>query len=190
MCVSHQSVTPVQVILVSVVLAVVSAQDGGLGGGYGHHQVHEAKSYAVFHGPVEGKVTEVHGTVTDKHGHKHEFVDYVAYPKYKFEYGVEDKHTGDIKQQKEVRDGDQVEGEYSLKEPGGNVRTVKYSSEKKTGFFAHVVNHGGIQHKYVLKDKHGHGLKEAEGKSYVHYQGPVVGEGHKVSAVLSYHHGY
>lgn len=34
-----------------------------------------------------------------------------AHPRYAFEYGVNDPHTGDIKQQKEVRDGEVVKGE-------------------------------------------------------------------------------
>ncbi|GLG97609.1 Cuticle protein 8, partial [Gryllus bimaculatus] len=161
------------VILGALTLVVsVCAQGGGGLGGYGGHET--GKSYAIFHGPVEGKVTEVHGSVSDHHGKKHEFIDYVAYPKYKFEYGVEDKHTGDYKQQKEIRDGDKVEGEYQLQEPGGNLRTVKYNSDHKAGFFASVTNHGGNEHVYAIKDKHGHEHQIAKGKSFVHYQGPVV----------------
>lgn len=33
-----------------------------------------------------------------------------AHPRYAFEYGVNDPHTGDIKQQKEERDGEVVKG--------------------------------------------------------------------------------
>lgn len=36
------------------------------------------------------------------------------HPRYAFEYGVNDPHTGDIKHQKEERDGDVVKGQYSL----------------------------------------------------------------------------
>lgn len=39
----------------------------------------------------------------DKHGHHHH--DYKAHPKYKFAYGVDDKHTKDYHGQKEHRDG-------------------------------------------------------------------------------------
>lgn len=60
-----------------------------------------AHSFAHFHGPVVGPGHEVF--VNDKHGHHH--VDYVAYPKYEFAYGVEDHHTGDYHGQKEHRDG-------------------------------------------------------------------------------------
>lgn len=72
-----------------------------------------------------------------------------AHPQYAFEYGVNDPHTGDNKHQKEERDGDTVRGEYSLVEPDGNVRTVKYYADWETGFHATVINsrdqqqHGG-----------------------------------------------
>lgn len=49
----------------------------------------------------------------------------VAYPKYSFNYGIKDPHTGDIKSQAEERDGDVVKGQYSLVEPDGSVRTVR-----------------------------------------------------------------
>ncbi|KAI9581424.1 uncharacterized protein LOC119637997 [Glossina fuscipes] len=62
------------------------------------------------------------------------------HPRYAFEYGVNDPHTGDIKHQREERDGDVVKGEYSLVEPDGNVRTVKYYADWETGFHAEVIN--------------------------------------------------
>uniref|UniRef100_A0AAG5DHB8 Cuticle protein 19 n=1 Tax=Anopheles atroparvus TaxID=41427 RepID=A0AAG5DHB8_ANOAO len=68
--------------------------------------------------------------------------DYYAYPKYKFEYGVKDYHTGDHKSQWEVRDGDVVKGEYTLQEPDGSTRIVKYHADSKNGFEAIVKNIG------------------------------------------------
>ncbi|KAK5646342.1 hypothetical protein RI129_004806 [Pyrocoelia pectoralis] len=65
---------------------------------------------------------------------------YDAHPRYSFEYGVNDPHTGDIKEQKEQRDGDVVKGHYALVEPDGNVRTVQYTADWETGFHAHVTN--------------------------------------------------
>lgn len=56
-----------------------------------------------------------------------------AYPKYQYEYKVEDPHTGDNKFQHEIRDGDSVKGVYSLHEADGSVRTVEYSSDKHHG---------------------------------------------------------
>lgn len=56
-----------------------------------------------------------------------------AYPKYQYEYKVEDPHTGDNKFQHEIRDGDKVKGVYSLHEADGSVRTVEYVSDKEHG---------------------------------------------------------
>ncbi|XP_048515990.1 cuticle protein 19-like [Athalia rosae] len=102
---------------------------------------HKAHSFQHYHGPVEGPDQEV--TWQDKHGHHHH--DYVAHPKYEFAYGVEDHHTGDYHGQKEHRDGKNVVGEYTVKEPGGNTRTVKYHAGKH-GFHAHVINSNGNDH--------------------------------------------
>ncbi|XP_077271090.1 uncharacterized protein LOC143902234 [Temnothorax americanus] len=101
-----------------------------------------AHSFAHFHRPVIGPGHEV--IVYDKHGHHH--VDYVAHPNYEFAYGVEDRHTGDYHGQKEHRDGKKVVGEYTVKEPGGNIRTVTYHTDPHGGFFAHVHNSGGNNH--------------------------------------------
>uniref|UniRef100_A0A182P5I6 Uncharacterized protein n=1 Tax=Anopheles epiroticus TaxID=199890 RepID=A0A182P5I6_9DIPT len=87
--------------------------EGGIGGGTG----------GGFEGGYEGK-------------------DYYAYPKYKFEYGVKDYHTGDHKSQWEVRDGDVVKGEYTVQEPDGSMRVVKYHADGKNGFEAIVKNIG------------------------------------------------
>uniref|UniRef100_A0A1A9Z8X4 Uncharacterized protein n=1 Tax=Glossina pallidipes TaxID=7398 RepID=A0A1A9Z8X4_GLOPL len=67
-----------------------------------------------------------------------EGLDYFAYPKYNYNYGVADSHTGDVKSQHEVRDGDVVKGSYSLVEPDGSVRTVDYTADDHHGFNAVV----------------------------------------------------
>jgi hypothetical protein len=59
---------------------------------------------------------------------------------------VNDQHTGDIKQQSEQRDGDVVKGQYSLVEPDGTTRTVKYTSDKHNGFNAEVIKSGHATH--------------------------------------------
>ncbi|XP_037942094.1 cuticle protein 7 [Teleopsis dalmanni] len=71
------------------------------------------------------------------HGHD-EGLDYHSYPKYHYNYGVADSHTGDVKSQHEVRDGDVVKGSYSLVEPDGSVRTVEYTADDHNGFNAVV----------------------------------------------------
>jgi len=61
------------------------------------------------------------------------------HPQYNFGYSVSDALTGDQKHQHESRDGDVVQGEYSLVEPDGSVRTVTYTADAVNGFNA-VVN--------------------------------------------------
>ncbi len=51
------------------------------------------------------------------------------HPKYEFNYEVHDDHTGDIKSQQEHRDGDHVQGSYSLIDADGHRRVVQYSDE-------------------------------------------------------------
>ncbi|KAJ8914948.1 hypothetical protein NQ315_002472 [Exocentrus adspersus] len=65
---------------------------------------------------------------------------------YKFEYGVHDPHTHDKKEQHEHRDGHHVHGGYSLKEPDGTHRVVKYRSHPHKGFEAVVERHGHAKH--------------------------------------------
>lgn len=57
-----------------------------------------------------------------------------AKPDYHYAYGVEDPHTGNLQNHKEQRDGDVVRGEYSLVEPDGSVRLVRYTADPKNGF--------------------------------------------------------
>lgn len=59
---------------------------------------------------------------------------------------MKDPHTGDHKSQWEVRDGDFVEGEYSLDEPDGTTRIVRYTSDKHNGFRAVVKKVGKAEH--------------------------------------------
>ncbi|KAK9739628.1 Insect cuticle protein [Popillia japonica] len=89
-----------------------------------------------------------HGGVSHDEG----FHSY-AYPKYEFKYGVSDGHTGDHKNQEEVRDGDVVKGSYSLTEPDGTIRTVHYTADKHNGFNAVVSRSGHAVHPQI----YGHG---------------------------------
>ncbi|KAK9511661.1 hypothetical protein O3M35_000280 [Rhynocoris fuscipes] len=76
-------------------------------------------------------------------GHDYD-IDYHSKPVYSFKYGVEDHQTGDMKSVREERDGDRVVGEYSLVEPDGTIRTVKYTADSKNGFNAVVHTHHGL----------------------------------------------
>ncbi|XP_058449955.1 cuticle protein 21-like [Malaya genurostris] len=64
--------------------------------------------------------------------------EYDAHPQYSFSYDVQDSLTGDNKQQHESRDGDVVQGQYSLVEPDGTRRTVDYTADPINGFNAVV----------------------------------------------------
>ncbi|XP_055595913.1 cuticle protein 19-like [Uranotaenia lowii] len=94
------------------------------------------------------------------HGHHeiHEHKEHHDHPKYKFEYGVKDGHTGDHKSQWEARDGDVVKGGYTLDEADGTHREVEYKSDHHNGFQAHVkrVGHGHHPHgeSYANIDQH------------------------------------
>jgi len=58
---------------------------------------------------------------------------------YHFEYNVKDLHTHDIKSQHEESDGHgNVKGSYSLVEPDGSTRIVKYTADHEHGFNADV----------------------------------------------------
>ncbi|KAG8228339.1 hypothetical protein J437_LFUL009384 [Ladona fulva] len=73
-----------------------------------------------------------------------------SYPRYHFDYGVNDPHTGDRKSQWESRDGDVVKGQYSLVEPDGTVRTVDYTADPHNGFNAVVHKSGQAVHPPTL----------------------------------------
>ncbi|KAG8248596.1 hypothetical protein J6590_036954 [Homalodisca vitripennis] len=64
--------------------------------------------------------------------------DYDPNPSYNYAYDIKDALTGDSKSQHESRDGDVVQGSYSLVEPDGSVRTVDYTADPHNGFNAVV----------------------------------------------------
>jgi hypothetical protein len=108
----------------------------------------ETPQYAHYGGESYNSGHSDDGHHDDGHGH-----DYYHHPSYKFEYGVKDPKTGDHHSQWEHRDGDKVQGEYTLDEADGTKRVVKYSSDKHTGFQAHVEKIGHAHHPH---GHHGH----------------------------------
>ena len=74
-----------------------------------------------------------------------------AHPKYSFNYGVEDHHTGDVKSQQEYRDGDVLKGSYTVHDPDGTVRTVEYTADKENGSNAIVHKNGHAVHPHDYK---------------------------------------
>ncbi|CAG7659433.1 unnamed protein product [Allacma fusca] len=59
-------------------------------------------------------------------------------PQYSYGYSVADGLTGDSKSATESRNGDLVQGQYSLVEPDGAIRTVTYTADSINGFNAVV----------------------------------------------------
>ncbi|XP_018566634.1 larval cuticle protein A2B-like [Anoplophora glabripennis] len=64
--------------------------------------------------------------------------EYDPNPQYSYAYQVQDSLTGDNKQQSETRNGDSVQGSYSLVDPDGTIRTVDYTADPINGFNAVV----------------------------------------------------
>lgn len=64
--------------------------------------------------------------------------EYDPHPQYSFAYDIQDSLTGDSKSQQESRDGDVVQGRYSLVEPDGTRRIVEYTADPINGFNAIV----------------------------------------------------
>ncbi|XP_062541365.1 uncharacterized protein LOC134209396 [Armigeres subalbatus] len=77
--------------------------------------------------------------------------DWTSGAKYKFEYGVNDPHTGDHKSQWEFSDGNGVKGGYTLDEPDGTKRYVQYKADKWHGFQAIVKRVGHAVHPQSYK---------------------------------------
>ena len=61
-----------------------------------------------------------------------------SHASYNFNYSVDDSITGDVKAQTETRDGDNVQGQYTLNDADGYKRIVDYSSDAVSGFKATV----------------------------------------------------
>ncbi|KAB0798019.1 hypothetical protein PPYR_09012 [Photinus pyralis] len=122
-----------QIVAFSALVAYASA---GLIGGHGYAAAPIAYSHAA---PI---AVAAHAAPIAVAAHAAPAVDYYAHPKYEFNYGVADAHTGDQKSQHEVRDGDVVKGSYSLHESDGTIRTVHYTADDHNGFNA-VVSRSG-----------------------------------------------
>ncbi|TMW49680.1 hypothetical protein DOY81_005249 [Sarcophaga bullata] len=127
-------------------------------GGYSHDNGHGHESAHGYEHDHFGGHDGGHNHGYD-HGHG-------GHAKYEFSYGVKDLKTGDIKNQKETRDGDKVEGSYTLKEADGTTRHVEYTADKHSGFkavvhqlgHAHAADHSGHhEHGYAHGYGHGHG---------------------------------
>ncbi|XP_063911578.1 larval cuticle protein A3A-like [Zophobas morio] len=91
---------------------------------------HAAYAAPVAHAAYAAPVAAVAKTVVAD--------EYDPHPQYQYGYDIQDGLTGDSKSQHEVRDGDVVQGSYSLVDPDGTRRTVEYSADPVNGFNAVV----------------------------------------------------
>ncbi|RVE52447.1 hypothetical protein evm_002841 [Chilo suppressalis] len=132
-------------LIAGVILAVAAARPQ-----HGGHEHAFSSQSLVLHQSGHEQRTQQNQQVYQQRGQQehsdHEHEDYYAYPKYAYEYSVQDPHTGDHKSQHETRDGDVVKGFYSLHEADGTVRIVEYSADKHSGFNAIVKHEGHAKH--------------------------------------------
>ncbi|KAF6200890.1 hypothetical protein GE061_005337 [Apolygus lucorum] len=114
-----------------------------------------AAPVAVAHAPVavaHAPVAVAHAPVAVAHAP----VAYAApaarieehdpHPQYSYSYSVNDAVTGDNKEQHETRDGDVVQGSYSLIEADGSRRIVDYTADPINGFNAQVHKEPAVAH--------------------------------------------
>ncbi|XP_033150077.1 cuticle protein 21 isoform X1 [Drosophila busckii] len=101
------------------------------------------------------------------HAHGHEVYPDDPHPKYNFAYDVQDSLSGDSKSQVETRDGDVVQGEYSLDDADGYRRTVKYTADDIHGFNA-------VVHREPLAHAHTHKVIAAAPAQYHHAAAPAA----------------
>ncbi|XP_053682469.1 larval cuticle protein A3A-like [Sabethes cyaneus] len=94
---------------------------------YAHAPAHVAYAAPVTKTLVAAPITKT--VVAD---------EYDPNPQYSFSYGISDALTGDSKSQQESRNGDVVQGSYSVVDPDGIKRTVEYTADPHNGFNAVV----------------------------------------------------
>lgn len=108
---------------------------------------------------------------------------------YDFSYSVADPQTGDVKEQHESRQGDNVQGQYSLVEPDGNRRTVQYSADAINGFNAVVHREGATQHVSPVAIAHAApvAIAKLSHPVAIAHQAPIAyAAQHQISAPIAY----
>ncbi|XP_054270129.1 cuticle protein 21-like [Macrosteles quadrilineatus] len=95
----------------------------------------------AYHAPIVAKAV---APVVAAPAYAAKVDEYDPHPSYSYAYDIKDALTGDSKSQHESRDGDVVQGSYSLVEPDGSVRTVDYTADPVNGFNAVVHKTAGV----------------------------------------------
>ncbi|VEN52993.1 unnamed protein product [Callosobruchus maculatus] len=128
-----------QVLLVASLMALANAGHllgyhgwgglGGLGGGFGEG----------LGGGVGGGVGGGDGGIGYGHGH---VVDFYAPPHYEYRYAVHDPHTHDVKEQAEVRVGDDTHSELAWGEHDRHAEVHRVIHHPVPVVIAHHHGHG------------------------------------------------
>ncbi|XP_030374852.1 cuticle protein 18.6 [Scaptodrosophila lebanonensis] len=135
-----------------------------------HHQLEHQQQAQLYQAASPQQQVLYHKA----HAPAHEIYPDDPHPKYNFAYDVKDAISGDSKSQTESRDGDVVQGEYSLDDADGFRRTVKYTADSVNGFNA-VVHREPLTHKVVAAApvQYHHAAPQAVVKSPVSYAAPA-----------------
>ncbi|KAJ8943448.1 hypothetical protein NQ314_009730 [Rhamnusium bicolor] len=116
--------------------------------------------------------------------------DYDPHPQYNYAYEIQDGLTGDSKSQHEVRDGDVVQGSYSLIDSDGFKRTVEYTADPVHGFNA-VVHREPLAQKAVVAKVAApvaYAAPVAKFAAPFAYAAPVAKVAYGAPAATYYHH--
>ncbi|XP_048507675.1 cuticle protein 21-like [Athalia rosae] len=100
-----------------------------------------AASAGLIPGPYDGHISYAAAPIATS---KTVDADFDPHPQYSYAYDVQDSLTGDYKEQRETRNGDVVEGSYSLVEADGSRRIVDYTADPENGFNAVIRKEAGF----------------------------------------------
>ncbi|KAF6207124.1 hypothetical protein GE061_018363 [Apolygus lucorum] len=117
-----------------VLAALVAVAKAGVIGAPLGYAAAAPLGYAAHAAPLAYAAPALHKTVVAD--------EYDPHPQYSYAYDIQDALTGDSKSQHESRNGDVVQGQYSLVEPDGSIRTVDYTADPVNGFNAVVSKSG------------------------------------------------
>ncbi|XP_014277693.1 cuticle protein 21 [Halyomorpha halys] len=129
-----------KVVILAAFVAVASAGIIGAPAVYAPGAPLAARAYAAPLAVARAAPVLAHAPVAVAHAAVDE---YDPHPQYSYAYDIQDALTGDSKSQHESRDGDVVQGSYSLIEPDGSRRTVEYTADPVNGFNAVVHKDAG-----------------------------------------------
>ncbi|XP_043283167.1 uncharacterized protein [Venturia canescens] len=166
-----------------------------------HYAAHSSQSYSA---PLAYAQPAAKAYYAEPLHHEPEPFDHN--PQYSYSYDVHDHLTGDAKSQQETRNGDAVQGSYSLIEADGSRRVVHYTADDHNGFnavvekqpaqtapvhyqaaaaYAHPVAHASVSYQraagpaaHASHSEPSYASQEYEAHSYHHWRSQVgMGQG-------------